>query len=547
MGVLFSASLAEDNEGINISFTPTTTISRIYNVYESYLGVYPTSSYWIDWGGWYDNPISNEAELYIGGQYLTRVYSLSDCCNQENSIYDEPTAGKIYINIPKHPWLYDENKIDYRVVKSFLSGPKNPNNPSDDIFNDEHWPVRLEVPKFTVKLSDVINGLTKYSTFDFTLFNNDGYFDSLEVTNYFNSPSYIRKSWKENPQVDDFIPIRYGMVESIKINDKTMTVSCADIFRTLEEPVSKVVKDIFSSATENQDEELPLVYGTVRISLIKIDTNKYVAGENISSVNAVYDKDGNSVSYTFANGIITSTAEDVESAQVVGNTNNRLGQVVTDVITNKTNIKYLNSFWDITETDSYKNTSPRINIAFTGGTVREAVKDALTSDSVFLIQKNDGKFTLRKWGTTYNSFTVDNWRITQFPNKDYSDAQKGYFSSCSIHYNFNFADDKFGSILLYTDRESETEQNSNKLLRKDIETYLTNSTDARNLAIKLSDRFSTLRETVKVGLGYDTSGINLLDTVNLELRINDRVFSSNTHWIVKEMDPAQDTLLLESI
>jgi hypothetical protein len=77
------------------------------------------------------------------------------------------------------------------------------------------------------------------------LHNDDGYFDSLETTNFLNSPSYIRKTWKENPASDDFIPIRYGMIESIKIDEKTMNVSNADIFRTLEEPVCKTVKDVF--------------------------------------------------------------------------------------------------------------------------------------------------------------------------------------------------------------------------------------------------------------------------------------------------------------
>jgi hypothetical protein len=335
------------------------------------------------------------------------------------------------------------------------------------------------------------------------------------------------------------------MVETIKINDKTMTVSCADIFRTLEEPVSKVVKDVFTTATENTDDELPLIYGTIKIKLIKIANNKYVAGENITSVSQVYDKDDNITSYTFLNGIITTTAE-AESAQVTGSSNNRIGQVIVDVISNKTRVKYLSSFWDLTETNAYKDTSPRINIAFTGGTVREAVKNALVSDTVFLIQKNDGKFTLRKWGNTYNAFTIEKWRITQFPTKDYSDAQKGYFSSCVIRYNYNEADDNFDSVLLYTDREDETEAKYNKVVRKEFETYLTSSTDVRSLAIKLSDRFCTLRETVRVGLGYDTSGINLLDTVNLELNINGRVLSSSTQWIVKEIDPAQDVLLIES-
>jgi hypothetical protein len=254
-----------------------------------------------------------------------------------------------YINVEMHSWLYDEVTTQYREIVSFLSRQKNPDNPSDDVYDEEHWQVRLETPKISVKLSDVINGLTKYSTFDITLFNNDGYFDNMEWFNFFNGPTYIRKTWKENPQAEDFVVIRAGKAESIKIDDKTMTVTNADFFRTLEEPVCKVVKDVFS-ASENADKSLPVVYGTVTIPLIKIGSLRYVAGENITSVSTVYDRDGNSISKSFSGGIITTSVE-AEYVVVTGNTSNRIGQIVTDLIATKANLGYINSFWDVTETN----------------------------------------------------------------------------------------------------------------------------------------------------------------------------------------------------
>jgi hypothetical protein len=476
------------------------------------------------------------------------VYSLDDCCATPRSIYDEPDAGMIYINVPNHTWLYENALTKYKTVVSFTSGPKDSNNPSDDIYNDEHWPVRLETPKLTVKLSDVINGLTKYSTFDFTLFNDDGYFDNSEISNFFNSPTYIKKTWKDNPTPDDFIPIRYGMVESLKIDDKTMHVSCADLFRTLEEPVSKVVKNVFAGVAENKDEELPRVYGTIRTKVIKIDANRYVAGENVTYVSQVFDKDGNSVSFTFSDGIITIEEDkDIESAIVTGSRNNKLGDVVVDIITARTNITYVASFWDLDETNKYRINSPRINALFSGGTVRNAVKEALSSDSVFLIQKNNGRFTLRKWGNTYNKFIIPSWNITKFPAKEFVQAQNNFFSSCSIVYNYDFNKDEYTSAYLYSTNEKQIKRAYNKAVRKTFETYLTNEYDCKLLAEHLSKRFSTLRETVKVSVGMDTSEINLLDTVELELVINERSFSNAKNWIVKEIDPAQDVLVIENI
>jgi hypothetical protein len=546
MSVLFTANLAKDIEA-KLSFVPSNAVSRRFDVYEVYHGKYPGSTYWTTWGGYYDNAIANQIELYIDEHNLVRVNSLADCAAQEYSIFSDTIDQVSYVNVPRHTWLYNEVVTNYRVLVGYLSGPKNPSDPSDDVIDGEHYPVRLETPKLSNKLSDVVNGITKYSTFDIALFNDDGYFDDAEVTNLFNSVIYINKTWKDNPSLNDFITIRYGIIESLKIDSASLTLSCADIFRTLEAPVSKVVKDVFTTATTNTDENLPLIYGTVKIDLIEIDTGKYVAGENITSVGNVYDKDGNVVSYTVdADKIISSSAEDVDSAVVTGSTSNRIGEIIVDVIKNKGKLDYIDSYWDLAETNVYRNNSPRINIAFTGGTARNAVKDALKSDMVFLIQKNDGKLTLRTWGTAYSTFDIENWQITKFPTKDFSSSQQNYLSSCTVYYNHDFSGNKYGNTLLYDADEEAAEARYSKLVRKEFFTDLTTTAAASDLGAKLSGRFSFLKETIQIGVGFDTSEINLLDTVNLEMKINDRKFSNYTKWIVKEIDPAQDFLLLES-
>jgi hypothetical protein len=574
MSVVFSADLAVDSK-IELCFTPSNHVSRQYDIYEVYTGPHPKElTWWDNWGGYNDVPIINRMHLYIGEHNLVTVDSIDDCCDTPYSIYDEPRAGKIYVNVPRHTWLYDDDLCNYRMYISFTSGPKNTNNPSDDIYYDEHWPVRLETPKLTVKLSDVINGLTKYSTFDFTLFNDDGYFDDTEVSNFFNSPTFIRKTWVDNPTPDDFIPIRYGIVESIRLDDKTMYVSCGDIFRTLEEPVSKIVKDVYSTAKENRDKSLPLVYGTITTKAIKIDTIKividedkdeyvykciYVVGENIASVTQAFDRNGVPVPFSFdENRIITVKPEidqktgkimyrEIESAIVTGNTNNRLGDVIVDIITSRTGITYVASFWDLVETNNYRANSPRINIQFEGVTVRNAVKEALSSDTVFLVQKNDGKFTLRRWGSMYQKHAVPNWSITKFPSKDYTEAQNNYFSGCSIAYNYDFYKKSHNDVCLFIDNERQAKKTYNKVVRKTFETYLTNENDCKMIAEQLSNRFTMLHETIKISIGMDTSNVNLLDIVELEMTVNGRNFSKNKNWIVKEVDPAQDTLTLESI
>jgi hypothetical protein len=156
----------------------------------------------------------------------------------------------------------------------------------------------------------------------------------------------------------------------------------------------------------------------------------------------------------------------------------------------------------------------------------------------FLIQKNDGRFTIRRWGAEYDTHIIPSWQITQSPRRNYNSAQQNYFSSCVVKY-------LTGNVIFNGNEIDALEKYSNKNIRKTFETDLFSIYDAQALAEDLSNRFTLMKEEYSVSVGYDTSAINLLDTVELEIKINDRTMSANTMWIVKEVDPAQDTLVLE--
>ena len=70
---------------------------------------------------------------------------------------------------------------------------------------------------------------------------------------------------------------------------------------------------------------------------------------------------------------------------------------------------------------------------------------------------------------------------------------------------------------------------------------------AKALAERLGNRFCELKDTVRVGVGADTSLFSLLDVVQMRIRVNDREYSDNETWIIRELDPAQDILVLEEL
>ena len=267
-------------------------------------------------------------------------------------------------------------------------------------------------------------------------------------------------------------------------------------------------------------------------------------GNNIISINA-------------RNGDII---RELGSIKVRGRTNNRIGHIITDLLERKSKFRYCDGNYDRAETNQYRNHSAPIDIKFTGGTVRHAVEACLKSDMAYLIQKNDGRLTIRQYGRTYggnNNSGVVNipaWAVTQKPTKDYEYAQKMWFSSCLIQCNYNYLEDRHErNYLGNSDEDFALTRYARNPHRRVFETNLFLQTfdtyHARRLATLLNARFATLRETLRLGVGVDTSAMNILDTVIFDkgININDRQFSAHKEWIIREINPAQDKLVLEEL
>lgn len=546
MAILFIAEISEKEAYPVGGATPTNDHDKIYNIYELYIGEHKTGTYWTDWNGYYDNIVAQQVELFFG-QFLRGVFDY-------DALYATPytfliDGDHVLFNVPLHPWLYDSQDAYLRSRRGYISGAPNPDNPADTRVSGEVYSVRLKTPSFSVKLSDIIAGLVKYETFDFTLYNHDGFFDAINETNLFNTPVRIKKAWIDHPEAEDFITIREGLLDNIEMQFDEAIFSCADKFRSLDEPVCKTISadEYTITKTATIDSDLPIAYGDVQIDLIPLTDTTFLAAEVITAVSAVYDSDGVSLAFTFdsVTGVITELTGEADYADVTGITTNRVGQIVVDLIYRKSNISYAPSDWDTVETDPYLASSPFVNVVFDSGTVKEAIADVLKSDMAFLIQKHNGYFSLREWGKTYQIHNVPSWKITKTPKKTFEDAKDNYFSSCVVKYDFSMHEDTHLAQALYNGNEAEALAQYNKSARREFETYLTSEANALELAARLSSRFTLLREELTVSVGVDTGDWNLLDSVHLVAVINGREFSTKGHYIIKEINPAQDQLVLE--
>jgi hypothetical protein len=560
MAVVFMAELSFKTSFPPECATPSTGASRQFNVYEIYIGSRPSASYWTDWGGWHDNPAAYKVDIYFG-RFLSPVSSMRDLETTPNAIFID--GGCAFVNLPKHPWLYAASQTALRAARGWLSAPPDPLRP-DNLFIDGHYfECRLEAPSVTSKLSDALSGIIKYSSFSFTLANDDGAFDAANGEGHFNVPARVCKAWRDNPAYADFVPLRQGIVENAAIGAASFSVDCADRRRTMEEDVClRIGADSFPFPV-GQDaygKEIPVVYGTVEIDLIALGGGKYAAAEGASRLAGVYGEDDIPLAggWTFDESAGTVAVADENKKAKWARTAGEpvsIGGIIVDIIARKSGLPYDNTNYDVEETDAYIQSSPLINIAFKGGDVKGAVNELLENDMAFLIQKNDGRFALRRWpapranhdAISYANHEAPSYMITQKIERDFKEAASRYLSSCVIAYSYNERLKTHGRSFVYRGAEEKAEERYHKLKTETFETRLASEADARSLAERIAERFSAVRETVRLAVGVDTSGWNLLDTVTMEMSVNGRVFSTHREWIIKELDNAQDKLTLEAV
>jgi len=524
-------------------------------IYEIDIREHPAESYWLDWGGYFNNLFANRIMLYYR-EYLSPVSNMDTLRNTLNSIFIQDRMA--FIHLPKHPWLFSDYATSFESVIPFLSNALDPDNPSNNIIGGANAQTRLEIPSFTVKLSDSIAGVTLNQGFSITFHNDDGYFDDENSMNIFNTPLYLKKTSGENPQYEDFKLIRNGYVENKNTTFDKTHITVADKFRALERPVCNIFKQENFDFTLNGNilnKQIPLVYGRNKVSLIKLSDTKYLAAENAVLVVGVFNRNGEPITdYSFDGDTGILTIEKGEASEaIVWGTGHRIGEIINDILVNRANITRTDTNFDMHEFMRYFQLSPRINITITGGTIRNAVESLLKNDMAFFIQQTDGRFTIRTYADKerYPLHVIPAWAITRKPEKDYSKAQDNYFSSCIITF-FDSDPESISYIpetisFLHDFGEADAEKLYRRRVRRTFHTYLTHINDVQALAMVLSDRYTNMKQTIKLAVGVNTADFELLDRVQVDLNINGRKFSNSDYFIITEINHSQDILTLEEI
>jgi hypothetical protein len=560
----------------SLSYDPRLAIAdsvfgREYNIYAFSTAPLITdpSNYWITWGGYFDNPVGYGFQVFLNF-FLTEVFTTAALVSTENCFYIDTVNDILYMNITYKPWQYPAwAKLYDNHESTFTNAPKNAMNPSDIYYGAVKVLPRMKAPSISNKLSSAISGIIVYNNFQIDINNADGKFDDFNITDFFNTPIQVNKTTENAETIEDFNLIRRGFVSDIPITfDKMQVKGSEQTYIMNREFCRKFTADDYPNIPEgNINNDIPVAWGPVlKAPLIEINRDsgdpctwiEYIAldSEYITSVSYVYDSDGNTLTHTFnsSTGIIRVTEVDGdgeaiegESATVVGKADNKLGQVIIDALAANENLPYVEGIWDITETNAYLSICADVGFYFGGGTTKELVEAVLKSDNAYLIQKNNGLWTIRQWGQEYDVFQIPSYLFTQKPKKNFKDAYKYFCSTVEILYNLNVNDDNYGMTYVNDSSEKEIYNEYHKSFTAPFKTDLVDIDDITNLAERLIERFGAIRETLQVGLGVDTYQVNLLDTVYILPIVNSRIFSSYSKFIVKENNPGQDILTMEGI
>lgn len=548
--------------------------SRQYNIYAFSIAdrITDTSNYWIAWGGNFDNPTITSLQLFMD-QFLVQVYLPSVLIVTENCYYIDTVNRIVYMNLPKNPWRYfsEYASLYGNTESSFSTAPKNEKNLSDIKYGTTKVDPRMDIPTLENELNDVICGITVYGSFSIKIDNSDGKYDGLDILSYFNTPLRISKSIDNPEDISDFNIVRYGLIQDITVEYDYLQITAEDQLYLMETDFCpKFTTDEFLNLDDSDvNDDIPIGWGTLYgIEPIEVDKDTadtptwidYIALDKdyITSVQGVYDKDGNSLTYSFdsSTGIIRVTSVDddgevieAEYMNVTGKTDCNIGEIIIFALEENENLPYIEGIWDITETDAYIAMAPDVGFYFDGGTTKDLIEAVLANDIAFLIQKNDGRLTIRRWGETYETHQIPSWIQTETPKKNFEDASKYFCSSVKIYYKPHHSEDYYQNNYLDENSERDIFKTYRKSYLAEFETDLLTEADAADLAGRLMERFGEMRETVEVSLGVDTFDINLLDTIIMDVESGNpaRTFSQYSKWIVKKADPGQDTLTMEGI
>jgi len=484
----------------------------------------------------------------VDGEGYTEQASIADVVN--------PTNNK--------SWYYDRDETEFYIHVDGFDDPRNHiivvgltlalSNKAKHI-NGGYYEPRIKGMFVISKSKDPLEfGIIRMDGGSTDLDNKDGFFDDFTDSIVFGQPTDIKYGIDDidGTEMDyaDYKQVGKFYIDDIDIGWPDCRISLID-YRDLFS--KKIPTNVFDQTTfsdlknSNVGKSIPLPWGQI-YGFMPICTNEEGStpfrfqladvtdhADGIVSIDKVVvettDVTGNQVDH-LADGYFTLTSTYYTPGQKVyvdfkgfddglGAMDDNSLDVIEDILNTYLSIPYNATYYDTTEWAAIKDSTKDIGFILDKPTeIKKIIENIQRSNFGGFIVHDDGKYTFRQLDRTAaaDETVLLNEYFTP-PRIRY--IRSRYLSKVSIGYAKDHDNNDY-RWYLKDDLEADIVAEYKKSKWKEIETYLTNATDAQWLAEKYMDLWGKVRGEISTQTGIQNSEFEIDDVKNLTLDRRDR-------------------------
>lgn len=476
--------------------------------------------------GYYGNQNTryyNLGSVTASGTPLTKVASLVECLDTEQSFFFDQSTTDVYVHLLNFDPVDAFLSVNVGAIFGFTDQEDNTVN---NYFQDTYYEARIKrIPNITKRRDSFFFGKLQYPSLSITYDNTDGFFDNFPELNLYGQPFRIKLSF-EGLDYSQALTVYTGRVDKFVGNFAEYKLSVIDLRKLLARtlPVNKFNTSDFPDISEDIDGfAIPLIFGSViKGPAYKISSGvwKFADTEflDIDFGITVYREDGSIFSHggTETDGIFTGT--DTDDSLFVSCRQSTVENgldVISHILDKYNGIPFSSGNYDTDEWNTEKSNVPNIGLWVGQGglkTIVQVIEQVCTDSQGIFDPLADGRFSFRTFDKDKDpSVTFSQDDLMSDPQIVYDPAE--FLSSVDIQYSKNI---QAGTAQNYPNNlfEPEVFARYNQYRSRLIPSSLTSVEDSINLSDKIMDQAKEIKPIISFPVRVSYIGQKILANVS---------------------------------
>lgn len=493
--------------------------------------------------------------VVYGTDLYTETFSVADCRAQSGSFYWDDANTRVYIHHTDEANDYAKGRAIYRIFEVSAGYATGRYDGQLSYYPDFYFDPRItEINDLQKRVDPLKFGLLSFESSSYQLGNADGVLDDFSLSEALNSQVRFVLMDKGQTDIDDGERIFTGYTGGSDRDDRTLRVRLQEARTFYDRSVCPNVftTDDFANLDDKYDgKRIPVAYGKIRRGIaVPIDTasfDKDTGGTvtfkladdslfDILAVDALYDNDGNSVTFGTVNlsdcTVRTTIAADADvdlsrfswegqGYDIPGTYNNGL-DIMKSAFVTQGELAYLASTFDTTQWDAQtteQNESVGLSIQSDRGIVGEIIEPITVSLQGIVDILGDGRITfIPRDPTAAISRTIRKDEMIEAP--DFEIETEETVSIVEVRYSPSFVDDDDSFRTRYTDDRTAVTAaygvDSSQPVSP-VKTVLTEEADALALGEEVASTSSDPQSLVSLTIPLTANPVGLFDIVQVDV------------------------------